>query len=208
MMIQGTRFGGLVAAALVASALLVGGFLSLSGAPVGAMHAEPTGDRATARIPDGGPGVFRRAAPAAVYRSEAGTFHSPAAADFAFDKKVMLTTDFDETQNCAGAVDALTVRYGASVTYCYSFDNIGTTTFVTHTLTDDKLGGWGPEVFSVSPGNQVVISGGDPAPGVTSDVTNIATWTAVDTDGVSISRTDAVTVRVLRPRSWLPLVVR
>lgn len=194
-------------AACVASASIIVVLLSLQTAPVAALHAEPSGARAPARIPGEGPGLFYWAMPVAVSQSAAGTVDSPAAADFTFDKKVMLTTDFQPTKPCAGSVDALTVTYGASVTYCYYFSNIGTTTFVTHTLTDDKLGGWGPEVFSVSPGNQVGFIGRAPAPGVTSDVTNIATWTAVDTAGASISRTDAVTVRVLRPQSWLPLVV-
>jgi hypothetical protein len=195
-------------AACVASASIIVVLLSLQTAPAAALHAEPAGARETARIPGEGPGRFYRLKPATVSQSVADTVDSPVAADFSFDKRVMLTTDFQQTQSCAGSVDALTVNYGASVTYCYYFANTGTTTFVTHTLTDDKLGGLGPEVFSVSPGNQVGFIGRDPASGVTSDVTNIATWTAVDTAGASISRTDAVTVRVLRVQSWLPLMVR
>ncbi len=209
-MAQISRSGRWLIATLLASATIMALLLSLQTAAVSAMHAEPAGIRVTARIPGGGPSAFHRAVPAAVSQSEAGPVHSPAAADFTFDKKVMLTMDFEETQSCVGSVDALTVAYGASVTYCYSFANIGTATFVTHTLTDDKLGGFGSAVFSVSPGSRAEFIGYDPTAFVMSDVTNIATWTAVDTAGVSISRTDqvTVTVRVLRPRSWLPLVVR
>lgn len=161
------------------------------------MQSESDGIGAVTRIHAEGPGHFYWLDAAVASSGEAETVQGPAAANFTFNKKVMLTTDFEQTQSCSGSVDALTVNYGAGVTYCYFFNNIGTTTFVTHTFNDDKLGGWGPEIINVSPGGQIGFIGENPNLPVTSTVTNIATWTAVDTAGTSVSRTDSVTVQVL-----------
>jgi len=191
------RTGGWLIAVLVASVLVGIMFLSTRTAPVAAMQAEPDGDGAAARIPGTGPGIFYWLEPAAVSMREADTAQSPAAADFTFNKKVMLATDYEQTQSCAGSVEALTVKYGVNVTYCYFFTNIGTTTFVTHTFYDDKLGGWGPEIIYVSPGGQIGFIGENPNLPVTRTVTNIATWEAKDTAGTSVSRMDSVTVQVL-----------
>ncbi len=182
------RIGGWLMAALVAAALTWIVLLAARAAPAAALRAEPTA-RGT------GPGRFDRLQPAAILAGKIGA--GPAAADFAFDKRVMLTVDYQRTQSCAGSVDALTVNYGASVTYCYLFTNIGATTFLTHTFTDDRLGGWGPQVMPVGPGGQTGFIGYDPAEAVTGTVTNIATWTATDAAGVAVSRTDTVTVQAL-----------
>ncbi len=190
------RTGGWLIAALVASGLVGIMFLSTRAAPVAAMQAEPDGDGAAARIPGTGPGTFYWLEPAAV-SDEADAAQSPAAADFTFNKKVMLSADYEQTQSCAGSVEALTVKYGTNVTYCYFFFNIGTTTFVTHTFYDDKLEGWGPEIAYVNPGGQIGFIGENPNAPVTNTVTNIATWEAKDTAGTSVSRTDWVTVQVL-----------
>ena len=103
--------------------------------PVAAMQAEPAGDGAAARISATGLGSFYWLEPAEESGRQADAAQSPAAADFTFNKKVMLTTDYEQTQSCAGSVEALTVKYGVNVTYSYFFANIGTTTFVTHTST-------------------------------------------------------------------------
>jgi len=191
------RTGGWLIAALVASVLVGIVFLSVRAAPVAAMQAEPAGDGAAARISATGLGSFYWLEPAEESGRQADAAQSPAAADFTFNKKVMLTTDYEQTQSCAGSVEALTVKYGVNVTYCYFFANIGTTTFVTHTFNDDKLGGWGPEIIYVSPGGQIGFIGENPNAPVTSNVTNIATWEAKDAAGTSVSRMDWVTVQVL-----------
>ncbi len=96
-----------------------------------------------------------------------------------------------------GAVDSLTVWYSTTVAYCYIVTNNGTTTWITHTLVDDKLGSPGPAVFNLPPSGQIGLAGLPPA--LLQDVTNTATWTAVDGDGTQLSRTDKVTVKVVIP---------
>lgn len=207
-MTSNKRCGRMLLAAFVVSLLSAIGLFSLHAAPVAALQSAPTAGHAASSGQRAGTASTHWLKP--LFFTERGPAGEPlpAAADFTLDKKVMLTADFQQTQSCAGSADALTVAYGANVTYCYYFSNIGTTTFVTHTLIDDKLGGWGPEVIDVRPGQHFISIGYDPTAFVTSDITNSATWTAVDTAGVSLSRTDSVTVRVLPPRSWLPFVMR
>ena len=122
----------------------------------------------------------------------------PSAADFVFDKRVMLRSDWDQTLSCSGAVDALTVYYSTTVTYCYIFTNVGTTTFVTHTFTDDKLGSLSPFKQNVIPNGQIGFVGLPPY-GLAQNTTNTATWTAIDQNGTTIARTDQVTVKVVMP---------
>lgn len=121
---------------------------------------------------------------------------APAAPDFRFDKKVMLRADYDAA-GCTGATDSLTVWYSTTVAYCYFVTNIGTTTWVTHTMVDDKLGSIGPVTLNLPPGGQIGLAGLPPA--LLQDVTNTATWTALDTNNTQLSRTDKVTVKVVIP---------
>lgn len=120
----------------------------------------------------------------------------PAAADFRFDKKVMLKSDWD-LLGCGAAVDSLTVYYSTTVTYCYFFTNIGSTTWVTHTMVDDKLGSIGTVKQNVPPNGQIGLAAVPPA--LLQDVTNTATWTSIDTAGAQLSRTDKVSVKVVIP---------
>jgi hypothetical protein len=122
----------------------------------------------------------------------------PLAADFAIDKRVMLQSEWNQTQSCATSVDALTVYYGTPVTYCYFFYNIGTTSFITHTFNDDKLGSLGTFYNTFVPGATVGFIAAPPE-GPTQDTTNTATWTAIDQFGTSVTRVDKLTVKVVRP---------
>lgn len=119
-----------------------------------------------------------------------------AAADFRFDKKVKLRSDYD-ANGCNGAVDSLTVYYSTSVAYCFFFTNNGTTTWITHTIADDKLGSTPPTKMNVPPNGQIGLSALPPA--LLQDTTNTATWTAIDNAGNQLSRTDKVTVKVVIP---------
>lgn len=186
------RMAGLVIPALVAVGLF--GILSLT--------LLSAGSRA-----DAGPGLVSArpgAAPtASVFRWQPpsqpgarGESSAPAAPDFRFDKKVMLRSDWD-LNGCSGAVDSLTIYYSTTVAYCYFFTNVGTTIWVTHTLTDDKLGSTGQVVQNVPPNGQIGLAGIPPA--LLQDVTNTATWTSIDAGGVQLSRTDKVTVKVVIP---------
>jgi hypothetical protein len=130
----------------------------------------------------------------------AGPSAAPDAADFVMDKKVMLQSEWNQTKNCATSVNSLTVYYGTPLTYCYFFYNIGTTSFITHTFTDDRLGSLGTFYQTFSPGASVGFVG-VPPDGLTQDTTNTAVWTAVDQFGTSITRVDKVTVKVVVPLS-------
>lgn len=134
-----------------------------------------------------------------------GLADSIMAADYLFSKTVMPKEEFDATQSCASSVKALKVRAGALVVYCYRFRNIGTTTFLTLTLTDDKLGTLG--LLALSPPFVPNAAGGFLAYAVPimETTTNYATTTLEDDQGNSIVRTDQATVETLRD-VWLPLV--
>lgn len=122
-----------------------------------------------------------------------------AAADFRFSKTVMLQSAYDATQSCAGSVDTLVVNYGTKVVYCYRFKNIGTTTFLTITMVDDKLGSLGPLAFT--PPFVPNASGGFLAYGVpmTQTITNNATMTLQDDQGNTVVKNDSATVNVIIP---------
>ena len=157
-------------------------------------------ESAATRAPENGsvyvmPDRFDVGAPALARGSAA-----PNAADFIMDKRVMLQSEWDQTQNCATSVDSLTVYYGTKLTYCYFFYNIGTTSFITHTFTDDKLGSLGTFYQTFPPGSSVGFVG-LPPDGLTQDTTNTATWTSIDQFGTSITRVDKLTVKVVVPLS-------
>ncbi len=122
-----------------------------------------------------------------------------AAADFRFSKTVMLQSAYDATQSCSGSGETLTVNYGTKVVYCYRFRNIGTTTFLTITMVDDKLGSIGPLAFT--PPFVPNASGGFLAYGVpmTQTITNNATMTLQDNQGNTVVRSDSATVNVIIP---------
>jgi hypothetical protein len=132
---------------------------------------------------------------------------APAAADFTFDKRVMLRSAYDARRPCAGASDLLAVPYGAAVVYCFEFTNTGTTTFTLHTLEDDQLSGFFEYAQDVAPGGRIIVPALPPDP-ITADVTNTATWYATDTAGATLARTDSAVVRVLAQRTFLPLLFR
>ncbi len=122
-----------------------------------------------------------------------------AAADFRFSKTVMLQSAYDAAQSCAGSGETLTVNYGTKVVYCYRFRNVGTTTFLTITMVDDKLGSLGPLAFT--PPFVPNASGGFLAYGVpmTQTITNNATMTLQDDQGNTVTRSDSATVNVIIP---------
>lgn len=123
---------------------------------------------------------------------------TPFAADFQFDKKVKLRSDYDVNGCAIGtAFDSLTVYYSTTVAYCYYFTNIGTTTWITVSMIDDKLGEIPPTAVNVIPNGQIGLGATPPA--LLESVTNTATWTATDDMGNTLSRTDVVTVTVVGP---------
>lgn len=190
------RSVGLLVVVAVAVFLLLAVLFGMQNASALALEGESLGGSPTVRISGTGPGYFYWLEPKTAPDAGTQSPEGPAAANFGFNKKVMLTKDYEATSSCSGAVDSLTVNYGVSVTYCYIFSNIGTTTFMTHTFYDDKLGGWGPSVQKIVPGGLVGFIGYNPNMRVTSEVTNIATWTAVDEFGTSVTKNDSVTVKV------------
>ncbi len=192
------RAAGLFALGLVATGLFIVLVLTMASAQSRAETLPARAERATRPMnANSTPGVFQPliVAPPAPHASAVDPARVDAA-DFKFDKKVMLKSDWD-VQGCSAAVDSLTVYYSTTVAYCYFFTNIGTTTWVTHTMTDDKLGSIGTVKQNVVPNGQIGLAAVPPA--LLQDMTNTATWTAIDTTGAQLSRTDKVTVKVVIP---------
>ncbi len=201
------RLARLSGPAVVAAGLLI----LLAFSALSAMWLTPTLSADSGSPGDGGqaaaPVGTRAGADAANYlfpkdfrlegAENAGIAAPLAGADFVMNKKVLTRSDWDQTQSCSGAVEGLTVYYGTQVVYCYLFYNIGTTSFITHTFSDDKLGSLGTFYQTFTPGSQVGFVALAPD-GLTQDVTNTATWTAIDQNGVSVTRVDKVTVKVVR----------
>ncbi len=104
---------------------------------------------------------------------------APDAADFVLDKSVMTRAEWNQTQSCDTSVESLSVYYGTQIAYCYLFYNIGDTSFITHTFDDDKMGSLGAFVQTLPAGSQAGFVA-LPPDGFTQDVTNTATWTAID----------------------------
>lgn len=123
----------------------------------------------------------------------------PAAADYTFSKTVLLQSDYDYNNSCAESVKTLTVNYGETVVYCYQYENIGTTTFLTITMVDDKLGSIGPMAFE--PPTQPGAIFGFLAYGVpmSQTITNNAVTTLIDDEGNSVVKSDSATVNVIIP---------
>lgn len=128
-----------------------------------------------------------------------------AAADYTLSKTVMLQSVFDANdEDCAPSAPALTVGQGEAVVYCYIFTNIGSTRFITVSLTDDKLGGFGPIPFDhpLEPAGK----NGFVAYGViiTETTTNTAVAILTDENGASVTRSDSATVHVGVPATLTP----
>ncbi len=137
-------------------------------------------------------------------QASAGSPQNPgaaAAADYNFSKTVLSKSLYDETLSCSGSSNLLTVNESVLVVYCYRFENIGTTTFLTITLVDDKLGNFGPLAFSpdsrLSPGaSGLFVTYGVP---LTRTTTNHAVLTLDDDQGNSVVKQDSATVNVVIP---------
>ncbi len=96
----------------------------------------------------------------------------------------------DITQNIA-------VPPGSAVTYCYDIQNTGQITLSSHTLVDSALGLLlNGAAIDVPPGQSYVFS---TTVVVNSSVTNLATWTALDTFGNAAVGSDSATVTVVVP---------
>ncbi len=116
-------------------------------------------------------------------------------ADYTFSKTVMLQSVFDANDgDCTTSVKALTVNYGDAVVYCYIYTNIGSTRFITVSMTDDKLGALGPVPFThpLQPGGQ----NGFVAFGVivTQTIINTANAVLIDEFGTEVARSDSAIV--------------
>jgi len=112
------------------------------------------------------------------------------------------------TPGVCAATSAITVAPGTTVYYCYAVTNTGSVTLDLHTLVDDQLG----TIFSglnyaLTPGSSVntVAAGVTVSAVMNVTTTNVATWTASTTSGVSSEGTATATVTVLDQQSVLEI---
>lgn len=102
---------------------------------------------------------------------------------------------------CATTSD-ISVSAGTTVYYCYTVTNNTSSTLVTHSLTDDKLGAVLTDVAAdLAPGasTNTVTLGKTVSAVIDSTTTNNATWTADNQAGLPFSATASATVTVVAP---------
>jgi len=112
------------------------------------------------------------------------------------------------TPGVCAATSAITVAPGTTVYYCYTVTNTGTLTLDLHTLVDDQLGTiFSGLSYALTPGSSVntVAAGVTVSAVMNVTTTNVATWTASTTSGVSSEGTATATVTVLDQQSVLEI---
>ncbi len=91
-----------------------------------------------------------------------------------------------------GTADNLIVPAGSDVTYCYDVTNLGSSTYLTHTLVDDQLG------TLLSDVSHTLNSGASYAYTTTATIntatTNVGTWTATESGGGSVMSLDSASI--------------
>lgn len=96
--------------------------------------------------------------------------------------------------SCSTA-DSLIVPTGTDVTYCYTVTNLGSSTYITHTLVDDQLGSILSDFpLSLGPGTSAFVT--DTAT-INSDITNTGVWTATVSSGSSVMAMDTASVNTI-----------
>ncbi len=91
---------------------------------------------------------------------------------------ISLTKTVGTTPAVCAPTDTITVGFGTEVTYCYTVENIGDTTFEFHDLEDDQLGTLLTDFpYTLAPGGTTEVFA---TATITAPVTNTATWTAAD----------------------------
>ena len=105
------------------------------------------------------------------------------------------TVGLDSSVCASGS--SISAPSGATVYYCYTVKNIGTIDLVTHDLVDDQIGSvLNAFPYLLSPGATVFITA---SAVITTDTTNIATWTGHTSGAAQASDTDSATVTILKP---------
>lgn len=134
---------------------------------------------------------------------------------------VLTKTVGTDPATCA-TTSSLQVNAGDVVYYCYTVMNTGNYTLPLHDLVDDQLGAiFTGFAYDLAPGASVdtVAAGLMVSATITADMTNVATWTAYDDTGTSVTATSTATV-TLAPTdvslssfggtaagNWLPLTL-
>ncbi|MBN1657048.1 MAG: S8 family serine peptidase, partial [Anaerolineae bacterium] len=99
--------------------------------------------------------------------------------------------------NACATTDEIAVPPGSEVTYCYEVTNTGIEDLATHDLTDSELGdlliGF---PYTLAPGASTFLT---QTATITQTTLNVATWTAYDAAGASVSDSDSALVTIQPP---------
>ena len=178
----------------IVGALFVALLMALSGGNSYTASAQPApGDTLPQAAPQDG-SVFSEP----TFGQREADPNAPQGLDFQFIKWVTRWGGEGQGQADCDAAEyqkVLVVNYGDYVRYCYTGRNIGTTTIITHTMYDDKLG------YAMKDYRYERIPGADISfytrkITITEETINNAWWQVIDENGNSLTRYQQNTVKV------------